>query len=99
MRVLAAAFPNPRAARSALDDLRSRFGPGAVDARTAPLGNGDASGSRTVLAGRFNDEAVPEIRAMVAQHGGQVVSDVDESWTRSAAAQESSDSDGDRRTV
>jgi hypothetical protein len=96
MRVLAAAFPNLRAARSALDDLRSRFGPGAVDARTAPLGNDDASGSDTVLAGRFSDEAVPEIRVMVARHGGQVVSDVDESWTRSSAVQESPDSEGGR---
>jgi hypothetical protein len=99
MRVLAAAFPNPRAARSALDELRRRFGPGGLDASTAPLGNGDPSGSRTVLAGRFPDEAVSEIRGIVAQHDGQVVSDVDERWTRSPTAHESLESDGDRRAL
>jgi hypothetical protein len=82
MRVLAAAFPNPRSAGSALDDLRRRFGQ-AVDARTAPLGNVDTSGSRTVLAGRFRDEEVPEILATIARHGGQIVSNVDERWTHS----------------
>ncbi len=38
-----------------------------------------------VLAGRFDDDEVPEIRTLVAEHGGRVVSDVDESrphsWT------------------
>jgi hypothetical protein len=99
MRVLAAAFPNAPAARSALDELRGRFGPAGVDSSTAPLGNGDPSGSRTVLAGRFPDEAVPEISAIVAHHGGQVVSDVDERWTRSPTTHESLESDGDRRAL
>jgi hypothetical protein len=98
MRVLAAAFENPRAARNALDELRHRYGLLPSDASIAPLGNGDRSGARTVLAGRFYDDAVPEIRALVAEHGGQVLSEVDERWTRSPAAHESLEPEADGRT-
>jgi hypothetical protein len=83
MRVLAAAFEDPTAARSALEELRDRFGLLPDDAGIAPLGDDRHDAGRTVLAGRFGDDEVERIREVVAQHGGEVVSDVDERWTRS----------------
>jgi hypothetical protein len=88
MRVLAAAFEDEAVAQSVLDELRGRYGLLPGDASIAPLGSGDSSEARTLLAGRFDDEAVPVISDIVANHGGEVVSDVDESWTRSPGAHE-----------
>ena len=83
MRVLAAAFEDSVAARSALDELRDRYGLRPGDASIAPLGDDDHAATRTVLAGRFVDDSVPGIRDVVTSHGGEVVSEVDERWTRS----------------
>ena len=83
MRVLAAAFRERRAAARVLQELRSRYELGPGDASVAPLGSAGSTASDTVLAGRFHDEVVPEIRRVVAENGGEVVSEVDERWTRS----------------
>jgi hypothetical protein len=88
MRVLAAAFEDEAAAQSVLDELRRRYRLLPGDASIAPMGTDDPSESRTLLAGRFDDDAVPVISDIVANHGGQIVSDVDESWTRSPGAHE-----------
>jgi hypothetical protein len=98
MRVLAAAFEELGAATSALEELRDRYGLRATDAGIAPLASGDPSGGQTLLAGRFYDDAVPAIRAVVAEHGGEVVSEVDESWTHSPSAHESLESESDNLT-
>lgn len=89
MRVLAASFADAAAARSVLDELRDRFALRPGDASMAPLGDGDHSEAKTVVAGRFEDDAVSDIRAVVAAYGGEVVSEVDERWTRSPLAHES----------
>ncbi len=83
MRVLAAAFADESAARRALDELRERYGLGPDDAGIAPLGDGQSGPSRVVLAGRFADDGVHTVRELLAEFGGEVVSEVDERWTRS----------------
>ncbi len=93
MRVLAAAFEDPGAANSTLRELRRRYRLQPGDAGIAPLGSVGAGEARTLLAGRFYDDAVPEVKSLVAQHGGRVVSDVDEQWTRSPVAHGSLDPD------
>jgi hypothetical protein len=89
MRVLAVAFPERGAAVRALDALRARYELGPADAGVAPLGSDTADPARTVFAGRFHDDVVPDVRRYVTELGGEVVSDVDERWTRSPVAQES----------
>jgi hypothetical protein len=97
MRVLAAAFESATAARSVLEELRRRYRLRPTDVSIAPLGTGDGAVARTVLAGRFYDDAVSDIEATVERHGGQVVSDVDERWTRSPAGHESLETEADAR--
>jgi hypothetical protein len=89
MRVLAVAFAERSAAIRALDALRLRYGLEPTDASVAPLGSDGASTARTVVAGRFRDEVVDDVRRYVTELGGEVVSDVDERWTRSPVAHES----------
>ena len=88
MRVLAVAFPARNAAIRALSALRDRYELGPADASVAPLGSDAENGARTVFAGRFHDEVVPDVRRFVAALGGEVVSDVDERWTRSPVSHE-----------
>jgi hypothetical protein len=83
MRVLAAAFGTPAAARRALDELRDRYALRPDDAGIAPLGDDIRDEDRTVLAGRFHEDALVGIHEIVGRHGGEVVSDVDEAWTHS----------------
>ena len=89
MRVLAVAFPERNSAIRALDDLRTRYALGPADASVAPLGSDPANAARTVFAGRFRDEVISDVRRYVTDLGGEVVSDVDERWTRSPVPQES----------
>ena len=89
MRVLAVAFPERDTAIRALHDLRDQYELGPGDASVAPLGDDAMDVARTVLAGRFRDEVVDDVRRYVTDRGGKVVSDVDERWTRSPAAHES----------
>src|SRR5690348_10764836 len=88
MRVLAAAFDDAAAARSVVDELRNRYRLRPTDVSMAPLSTSEPRTRQTVVAGRFADEAIPDIRAFVARRGGEVVSDVDEQWTHSPFAQE-----------
>jgi hypothetical protein len=89
MRVLAAAFRERRAATRVLQELVRRYELRPDDASVAPLGTAGQAPAATVLAGRFHDEVVPEIRRVVAENGGEVLSEVDERWTRSPAAHDS----------
>ena len=78
MRVIAARFEDARAASVALRRLSRAFGLRPEDASVAPL-QGDGG---TVLAGRFLDERLEEARALIRQHGGVVMTEVDEALTR-----------------
>ena len=84
MRVVAARFGDPAAARHVLEELRSRYELSREDAEIAPLGTpADAEDDRAlVLAGRFYDERVGEVRRLVEHYGGQVVADIEEGATR-----------------
>ena len=82
MRVLAATFSDREAAREVLNELRRRYDLDPEDAAVAPLGmNGIGPSPKTLLAGRFWEDRVLEIREFIEQHGGEVVADVDKRWT------------------
>ena len=85
MRVIAVTFADVAAANTALERLRTRFAMGPGDASVAPLGSVEGRGPAAVLAGRFEDRDVSEVRDLLVAGGGVVVSDVDESWTHSTA--------------
>ena len=82
MRVLAATFTDRDAARGLLQELQDRYELGPEDADVAPLGaGGQQRHGLTLLAGRFHEERVREIRDLIERRGGEVVADVDKSWT------------------
>lgn len=83
MRVLAARFADRGAAATLLDQLKERYGLGSEDAAVAPLG--ETEGQRepgVLLAGRFDDALVAEIRRLFEERGGSLVTDVEEAITR-----------------
>ena len=61
---------------------------GEPDVSIAPLGVPGHEATDTLLAGRFPDEAAPAVAEMVRECGGEIVANVDESWTRPRAAPE-----------
>ena len=81
MRVLAATFSDREAAAGVLRELRVRYELGPEDAAVAPLGTTGASNGLTLLAGRFYDERVQDIKQLIERHGGQIVADIDKQWT------------------
>ncbi len=94
MRVLAAAFEDAADATSTLEELRQRYRLRPGDAAIAPLAGAERAEERTVLAGRFDDDEVWDVRTVVAEHGGFVVSDVDESWTHPPTLHEALENEG-----
>ena len=63
--------------------LRRRLAVEPPDVDIAPLGvPGEESTTDTLLAGRFADEQAREVAELVRQWGGEIVANVDESWTR-----------------
>lgn len=84
MRVLAARFSDPARASTVRDLLRRELdGDPPPEVDIAPLGvPGNESTTDTLLAGRFNDEQAPQVAALVRECGGEIVANVDESWTR-----------------
>jgi len=86
MRVLAARFPDRRRASTVLGALHRRFPVDPQDVAIAPLGvPGQASDGETLLAGRFPEELTDQVGEIVSEAGGEIVVDVDETWTRSSA--------------
>jgi hypothetical protein len=56
---------------------------GPPDVEIAPLGiPGQPTTDDTLLAGRFEDETAPRVAELVRDGGGEIVANVDESWTR-----------------
>ena len=94
MRVLAVAFEDAGAATQALEELQRRYALGPDDASVAPLGAVDGPGPSAVLAGRFDDDEVADVRALLAERGGEVVSEVDERWTHSPVVHDQLERDG-----
>jgi hypothetical protein len=79
VRVIAATFRDETAAERVLGRLREAFELRRTDAELAPLGVvGSDLDEATLLAGRFYDDRVPTIRALIERCGGRVVMDVDE---------------------
>jgi hypothetical protein len=83
--VLAARFADREAATSVLEQLRASFDLGPHDAETAPLGDMDDHDGLTLLAGRFADAHLPQVRVHIERGGGEIVADVDEGWTHPRA--------------
>jgi hypothetical protein len=79
--VLAARFADREAAGRVLQQLRASYDLGPRDAETAPLGEADDPDGLTLLAGRFHDTRVGEIRHAIEGAGGEIVADLDEGWT------------------
>lgn len=72
--------------------LRRRLALDPPDVDIAPLGvPGKESTTDTLLAGRFADEQAPEVAELVRECGGEIVANVDESWTRPRGAPRSTD--------
>ena len=82
MRVVAARFPDPNRASAALSALRRHLPLSPRDAAIAPLGIPGAScDTDTLLAGHFHESDTLLVANVVRQQGGEIVADVDESWT------------------
>jgi len=64
-----------------LEQLRVACGLGPRDAETAPLGEADDPDGSTLLAGRFHEARLQEVRGAIERGGGEVVADVDEDLT------------------
>ena len=82
MRVVAARFPDRIRASAALATLRGHLSLSPRDAAIAPLGiPGARSATDTLLAGHFREADTSLVANVVRQQGGEIVADVDESWT------------------
>lgn len=80
MRVVAARFPESSQAAEALDLLQRELHP--PDVAVAPLARSDEpAAADAVLAGRFPEHQVPVAVELVQRAGGEIVADIDESWT------------------
>ena len=84
MRVLAARFRERGRALAVRDLLSRQLRLGAQDIDVAPLGipGQESSDEFILLAGRFHDEVAPKVADYVREYGGEVVTNVDESWTK-----------------
>jgi hypothetical protein len=84
MRILAARFKDHGRAIAVRDLLRRQLRLGAQDLDVAPLGipGQESSDEYIVLAGRFHDDVAPNVADLIRHNGGEVVTNVDESWTK-----------------
>jgi hypothetical protein len=93
LRVVAAKFPDRERAAAALDSLHRELNNG-LTAEIAPLASDAQPGqAAAVLAGHFREEQAPAVAQIVTASGGEIVADVDESWTRPRFAHEAERSD------
>ena len=77
MRVLGYEFEQEDDAERALAALVDRFGLGAEDAHVAPLAD-----DKQVLAVRAREDNLDAVKELLTDHGGEQLTEVDESWTR-----------------
>lgn len=83
MRVIAARFREAGAVSRAVSLLRSVLDVGPDDVGTAPLGGVDQpQDAKFLLAGRFRESRLDEIRSIIEHGGGEIVADLDEGRTR-----------------
>lgn len=80
MRVVAAKFPDPERASAALDSLHATLDD-EIRAEIAPLAS-EGLPTETLLAGHIPEELKSAVEQIVEAQGGEIVADVDESWTR-----------------
>ncbi|MDQ3553721.1 MAG: hypothetical protein M3395_04865 [Chloroflexota bacterium] len=83
MRVIAARFMEAEAASRVISRMKARLDLGPDDVGIAPLGGADQpEGAQVLLAGRFREARLEEIRAIIERHGGVIVADLDEGRTK-----------------
>lgn len=83
VRVLAARFDDQRVAFGVRESLLHQLDLDPADLEIAPLGiPGQPATSDTLLAGRFADDGAALAREVIRAAGGEIVADVDETWTR-----------------
>jgi hypothetical protein len=83
VRVIAARFREAGAVSRAVSRLRSVLDVGPDDVGTAPLGGVDQpQDAKYLLAGRFRESRLDEIRSIIEADGGEIVADLDELRTR-----------------
>ncbi|MEO6351291.1 MAG: hypothetical protein ABIP53_11630 [Candidatus Limnocylindrales bacterium] len=80
---MAARFPDRGRASAVRDLLRRTLHLETRDVDIAPLGVlGQETCNETLLAGRFADEIAHRVAQVVTEAGGEIVANVDETWTR-----------------
>ena len=77
MRVLGYGFEDQDEAQEALEALVERYELGPADARVALLAD-----AGTVLAVRTREDNLEGVKDLLAEHGGEPLTEVDERWTR-----------------
>jgi hypothetical protein len=83
VRVIAARFMEAEAASRVVSRMKARLDLGPDDVGIAPLGGADQpQGAQVLLAGRFREARLDEIRSIIERHGGEIVADLDEGRTR-----------------
>ncbi len=83
VRIIAARFMEAEAASRALSRMRVRLDLGPDDVGIAPLGGADQpQEAKILLAGRFREARLDEIRQIIQRAGGEIVADLDEGRTR-----------------
>ena len=70
-------FEDEEEAQEALEALVERYEMGPADARVALLAD-----AGTVLAVRAREDNLDDVKELLAEHGGEQLTEVDESWTR-----------------
>lgn len=83
MRVIAARFMEAEAASRVISRMKARLDLGPDDVGIAPLGGVDQpQGAQVLLAGRFREARLDEIRSIIERDGGEIVADLDEGRTK-----------------
>jgi hypothetical protein len=78
MRVLAASFPDDASARAARAQLLRALDLDASQIGVEALAPERGTSNAAILAGRFQEDVVDAARAVVEQHQGRLVIDIDD---------------------
>jgi NAD(P)H-hydrate repair Nnr-like enzyme with NAD(P)H-hydrate dehydratase domain len=77
MRVLGYGFEDEEEAQEALEALAERYELGPADNRVALLAD-----AGTVLAVRAREDNLDNVKELLAEHGGEQLTEVEDRWTR-----------------